>query len=154
MQIPPLDFCANWDSSQCPLSDRAAHGCFRGTSKSVPRNHKIIEVGRDLWKLPSPTLVKAGWTTAGCLGLYPVRFFNIFMDRDTATSLDNMFQCLTAHHSKKKGGGSVFLCSDRTSCVSACACCLLSFHYIAWRKVWFCLLYCPPPPQSGIYTHW
>lgn len=38
----------------------------------------------------------------------------------------------------------VFLCSDRISCISACAHCLLSHHRVTPRRVWLCFLCAPP----------
>lgn len=73
-EFPSLDFCANWGSSQCPVHDDATRGCSRRTCKNVPKTHKIIELGRDLWELPDSTLIKDVSTRTGCLGLYPVRF--------------------------------------------------------------------------------
>lgn len=72
-EFPSLDFSANWGSSQCPVSDDAIHGCSRGVCKNVPKTHKIIEMGRDLWKLPGSTLIKDPSIRVACLGLYPVR---------------------------------------------------------------------------------
>lgn len=40
------------------------------------RNHRILDVGRDLWRLSSPaSLFRAGPPEAGCWGMHPGRFW-------------------------------------------------------------------------------
>lgn len=58
------------------------------------------------------------------------------MCRDLVTSLDNLFQYSIHHHCFKKNQtkGKKKCFSDKTSCASPYACCLLSFHYRAMEK--------------------
>lgn len=67
-------------------------------------------------------MLKQGQACPGCPGLCPVES-NSYKDGDFTASLGSLFQCpitLTKY---------VFLCSNRISHISACACCFLSCQW-------------------------
>lgn len=82
-----------------------------------------VDVGRDLWKLSSPSpLLRAAAARAGVQAL-PHPALNIFEGGYSKISLGNVSQCFTAPQGK-----SVFLCLRGISCISGFAHCIWSCH--------------------------
>lgn len=88
------------------------------------QNNRVVEVGRDIWRSSSPSRVRQS------------RFF-----RAVSSQVLNIVKDEDCNLSG----------SDRISCISFCACCLLSCHLTQLRRAWLCLLYSPLPPSAGIY---
>lgn len=56
------------------------------------QNHSIGEIGRELWRPPSPTpLLKAGSTRTGCSELCSAKSWNTSKDRESSKFLVKMF---------------------------------------------------------------
>lgn len=68
-------------------------------------------------------------------------------ERNSTTSLGNLFQCSTTHTQHR----SAFWCSNGASCVLVCAHCLFSWHWAPLNRPWLHLLSILP---SGIYLYW
>lgn len=94
----------------------------------------MIEVGRDIWRLPSPTLrLTARSSRAGCSGPCPDGFW-VSPWMASTSPLGNLFYLITLTVTS-------FLCLQGISCISICALCLLSFHWARLRRVWIHVLY-------------
>lgn len=111
-----------------------------------PYNHRIVEVGRHLWRSSDPKpCSKARSSREGCSEPCPVEFWTT-PRRETTTSLGNLFYCLITLTVNK-----VFLMFKYNFLNSSLCHCFLPCHKVPPTRTWLCLLYSLP---SCIYTHW
>ena len=109
------------------------------------QNHRMVGVGRDLWRSSGPTTllmqrhlkqIVQDYVKAAFEYLWKWRLHNLSVQPVPVLS----------HPRSKK-----VLCLDRTSCISVCARCPRSYHWTPLKRVWLCLLY---DLLSDIYIHW
>lgn len=101
-------------------------GCTGYRVNLYSQNHRMVEVGNDLWRSPCPTPAQAGPPTTSFPGPDQLAFEYPQGER-LLPSPDNLGQCLAAL--TEKYGYFFILCLNRTPCLSFCA-----YHFSACHQ--------------------
>lgn len=67
-----------------------------GCTYLYSQNHRMAEVGNDLWRSPCPTPAQVGPPTTSHPGSHQMAFKFSNKEEDSTPSLDNLGQCLAA----------------------------------------------------------
>lgn len=111
--------------SICRVQERImSAGVALEIDEMLSKNHRMVESGRDLWRASGSTLpAQAGPPGDGSPGPHPDSFWGS-PRRENPIFSGRPVPVLSYPHTEK----SVSWCSDRASCVSCYAHCLLSCH--------------------------